>query len=133
MVFLSCFQNFCVRTLAHIPNAFSKLDFICSLRSNGRYKHWGLARTYGARETDDALASAHTELWIQTLRTRSSELYSEFIEYSVISGVTAEEWQARCTGLVPANKGGGGDKHFAAVACALVELSRSRHKDSKVA
>lgn len=133
MVLLSCFQNLCARTLARIPTVFSKLDYVCSLRRNDRYEHWGLARIYGISEAHDALACAHKELWIQVLRTRTSELYEEFFQYSAASGASAEDWQSRCTSLTPMNKGGGSEMHFAAVACALMELSRNRNKDSKVA
>ena len=64
-------HDFAVRTLAAIPNDFSRLTYIASLRdlSSGRYEHDGLAVLYPSEAIQQALKQCHEEIFNRILET----------------------------------------------------------------
>jgi hypothetical protein len=66
------------RTLNGLHGVWSKLNYRRELRdSDGRYKHWGLARTYSEEATNEMIADVHSELYLQILRTPLPELFEQ--------------------------------------------------------
>ncbi len=77
MTLLSAYEDLCRRTLAGLGSSFAKLQYLVSLRRDGQYSHWGLDRRYGSGAAQQALAQAHRETVLETLRSRLSELSAE--------------------------------------------------------
>lgn len=58
-------HDFSATSLATLPDVFSRLAFLASLRdfSTGGYVHWGLSRTYGEEVAQRALQLVHHQLF----------------------------------------------------------------------
>ena len=55
-------EDFKKRTLSALPTLVEKLAYICSLQtSGGSYVHWGFARAFGNRPTQEAIHTAHAD------------------------------------------------------------------------
>jgi hypothetical protein len=57
------------RTLDRISSIVGRVSFIASLRDGSTYRHWGLARNYGEQEVSRVLSDAHTQCFLEVLRT----------------------------------------------------------------
>ncbi len=64
-------HDFALTTLAALPNDFSRLTYIASLRdlSSGKYEHAGLAVLYPAEAIQQALKHCHEEVFNRILET----------------------------------------------------------------
>jgi len=64
-------HDFALTTLAAIPNDFSRLTYIASLRdlSTGRYEHAGLVALYPPDAIQQALKQCHEEVFNRILET----------------------------------------------------------------
>ena len=72
---LSPFEDFKRRTLSRIDGLWERFVYVTGLRSSdGRYEHWGHNRTYGDRDSHEAIGKAHSELYLELLRTPLREL-----------------------------------------------------------
>lgn len=72
-------EDFKQRSLAVLPTLLERLAYICSLQTpEGRYRHWGLSRTYGHRAAYQTIFDAHLELATAMVQTPLSEIYKEF-------------------------------------------------------
>jgi hypothetical protein len=69
MALLTALDDLFNRTLTAIPGMLKRLEYLSSLRLDGRYGHWGLARVYGEPAAQRALAEAHKCLVGEVLRT----------------------------------------------------------------
>jgi hypothetical protein len=128
MILLSPLEDFVLKTLATLSGSCSKLAYIGSLRKNDHYEHWGLTRTYGAPAAGAAISEAHTQVWLEVLRTPLRKLAEE-----PACVITAEEELKReaegRAALTPANPGGGSKRHFNSILLALSLLSRKAKQD----
>jgi hypothetical protein len=68
-------QDFTSTTLAMIPSAFARLNYLASLRdlSSGRYEHAGLVAVYPAEAVQQALEQCHQEIFERILETPLEE------------------------------------------------------------
>jgi hypothetical protein len=127
MVLLSALEDFVVKTLGALSGPLSRLAYIGSLRrSGGQYEHWGLERAYGDTAAAAAISDAHTQVWLQVLRTPLRKLAAE-AEASA-SGITAADvecWRNQPAALTPSNPGGGSPRHFHSILLALSQLPHS--------
>lgn len=64
-------QDFTLTTLAGIPNVFSRLAYMTSLRdlSSGRYEHAGLAALYPDEAIQQSLELCHGQIFERVLET----------------------------------------------------------------
>lgn len=64
-------QDFTLTTLAEIPNIFSRLAYMASLRdlSSGRYEHAGLAAIYPDEAIQQSLELCHEQIFEHVLET----------------------------------------------------------------
>lgn len=117
---LSPFEDFMKRTMSVLQGIWSKLNYIRELRSSdGRYSHWGLARTHGEDATNTMLADVHSELYLQVLRTPLSELFEQLelsAEDAECSGaqLAAQLYRERRS-LTPCDLRGGSPEHLRSV------------------
>lgn len=126
MTFLSASEDLRYRTLGAFEGALEKLAYLARLRDEaGQYRHWGMSRTYG-EQAATALAEAHTQVWIEVLRTPIPELLRQLggMETTARAAVMEEVKNYRRLSC-PADLSGGAVRHFNSVLLALECLSRS--------
>lgn len=117
MTISSAYEDFCARTLQALGGAWERLRYVAGLRGpEGRYQHWGLARTFGDDAVQRALAEAHTALFLEILRTPLRRLDAEF------SAAESPAWSS----YLPAGLEGGTPEHFNSIVSALSALAESR-------
>ena len=76
---LKATEDFRERSLSALPTLLERLAYICSLQlPDGSYRHWGLARTFGAKAAHEAVRLAHLEAAAELVREPIREIYSEF-------------------------------------------------------
>jgi hypothetical protein len=126
MVLLSAFEDLMVRTLGILSGPLSQLSYLGSLRSNGQYQHWGLARAYGDAAAGSAISDAHTHVWLEVLRTPLRKLVGEM--NAAPEGITqarAAGWRSQVPALTPVNLSGGSRRHFHSILLAISLLPQS--------
>jgi hypothetical protein len=122
MTLLSAYEDFVVRTLASVPGLLAKLVYLGSLRDDsGVYRHWGMSRTFGPSSASEALAQAHTEAWLEVLRTPIPALFAQTRDLEMGS----ETWRGQGEKLTPPDAGGGTRRHFNSILLALSLLSQA--------
>lgn len=71
-------EDFARRTLSVFPGLWRKLLYMAELRStDGKYQHWGHSRVHGEISSQQALASLHSQLYVDALRTPVRQLMLE--------------------------------------------------------
>ena len=119
---LSAFDDLKKRTLAAIDGVWGRLLYLTKLRGkNGRYEHWGHNRTHGELNSQAALGQAHSELYLQVLRTPLRDLINDL--GSDGPGELTKEFS---NDMVPANLQGGSPRHFSSVVLAVELLDAAR-------
>lgn len=122
MTLLSAYEDFVVRTLAPLRGGLARLVYLGSLRNHaGDYCHWGMSRTFGQSSASEALAQAHTEAWLEVLRTPIPALFAETQELAMES----ETWRGQREKLTPPDVSGGTKRHFNSILLALSLLSQA--------
>lgn len=78
MGFLTPTEDIWKNTLSALAGGLERLLYLAGLRqTDGRYRHWGLARKYGEDISGQALGQAHKESVQQVLRQPLSASWSE--------------------------------------------------------
>lgn len=122
MTLLSAYEDFVGRTLASLPGPLARLVYLGSLRDDaGDYCHWGMSRTFGQGSASEALAQAHTEAWLEVLRTPLPALLAETQD----SEMGSETWREQREKLTPPNASGETKRHFNSILLALSLLSQA--------
>jgi len=127
MNLLSAREDLCYRTLGVFGGALQKLAYLAGLRGRpGDYRHWGMSKTYGELNAAAAMAEAHTQVWLELLRTPIPELLRQMseMETTTLLAVIEEVRNYRALSY-PADRSGGGIRHFNSILLALECLSRS--------
>lgn len=113
----SAYDDFCARTLAALGGVWARLRYVAELRApGGGYRHWGLVRTFGDHAAQRAVAQAHTELFLEILRTPLRRLAADD---SPADGLELSAY-------LPEDPGGGASEHFSSVVSALAALAEVR-------
>lgn len=129
MTLLSALEDVLQRTLASLPGTLQKLEYVSSLRMDGRYAHWGLSRVYGEDCAQRALESAHHMLVSDVLRTPLHSLLEDSnAQNGTQPGAAAyvDNLRQRSGNLLPQSPGPGVTRHLSSVLHALSALARSR-------
>src|SRR5437016_960633 len=114
MTILSAQLDFVHRTLAALPGRFSKLVYLAGLRNGwGENEHLGLVRTYAEVPAKKAIKQAHSEVFLEVLRTPLAKLVSDYESFRDSGDDTRQGDLFESTAeLAPRDLGGGGRKHF---------------------
>ncbi len=124
MTISSAYDDFCARTLAVLAGVWQRLRYVAELRApDGRYRHWGMARSFGDQATQRALAQAHTELFLEVLRMPLRRLAADS-PAAPLAGASS---------YLPADLEGGTPEHFNSVVSALAALAESRRQSPNLA
>ena len=131
MVLLSAYEDLVLRTFPSLPGLIGRLDYVAGLRGEaGEYEHWGLSQAHDLRAAQAAFARAHTELWLEVLRTPVTKLQQDLLATVSEKGQEpldyVEQLVQRGKVLVPGNLGGGSVRHFNCVLLTLSSLSRGQ-------
>src|SRR5437016_5593215 len=71
-------EDFVKTTMAAVPGYWHKLVYLANLRSSSQtYDHWGMARRYGFAASHSAISAAHSELFVEVLRTPIKKLVED--------------------------------------------------------
>lgn len=117
MTISSAYDDFCSRTLGAITGAWQRLRYVAELRApDGRYQHWGLARTFGDDAAQRTLAQAHTELFLEILRTPLRRLAGDASAAGIVQR----------SSYLPVDLEGGTPQHFNSIVSALAALAEAR-------
>lgn len=119
MTISSAYNDFCARTLAALVGAWERLRYVAELRApDGRYRHWGLSRSFGDAAAQRALAQAHTELFLEVLRMPLRRL----------AGEASLPETFDLAAYLPGNLEGGTPEHFNSIVSALQALAEARRQ-----
>ena len=117
MTISSAYDDFCARTLGVLAGAWQRLQYLAELRTpDGRYQHWGLARTFGEATAQRSLAQAHSEVFLEILRTPLHRLAQQSSAAEI----------KQLSSYLPGNLEGGTPQHFSSIVSALAALSAAR-------
>ena len=117
MTISSAYDDFCAHSLAALDGLGRRLAYVAELRGpDGRYQHWGMARTFGDDVVQRALAQAHTDLFLEMLRMPLRRLADE--ETMLGTGSLSS--------YLPADLEGGAPEHFNSIVSALAALAEAR-------
>ena len=131
MAYRSASEDVLTTTLASLPGAWGKLHYLSGLRTeDGDYDHWGLTRLHGEAAVQRALREAHSDVFLEILRTPLATL----LEEATLSAADQESdavsyllrLSARWRALLPPDLTGGMEEHFSSVLKALSKLARAR-------
>jgi hypothetical protein len=128
MTLLSAYEDFVVRTLASVRGLLARLVYLGSLRNDdGDYCHWGMSKTFGQSRASEALAQAHTEAWLEVLRTPIPALFAETQDSTLETdlGLGNETWRGQLEKLTPPDVSGGTKRHFNSILLTLSLLSQA--------
>lgn len=125
---LSPFEDLKKRTLSAIAGLWPKLLYVTELRSkDGRYEHWGHSRVHGDLNSQVALAQAHSELYLQVLRTPLRDLSSEW-EHEIVEPSRRSDVLKL---MVPTDLQGGSPRHFSLIVLTARLLSEERRASTR--
>ena len=111
-------EDFVKTTIAAVPGYWYKLVYIADLRSSSSktYDHWGMARRYGLTASHAAISAAHSDLFVEVLRTPIRKLVED-VQVTDVPDQSGEGhfldglWDSRSR-MLPTDLGGGSAKHF---------------------
>jgi hypothetical protein len=127
MTLLSAGEDFQTRTLASFDSPLERLVYLARTRDQaGHYRHWGMSKAYGEKAAAAAMAEAHSQVWIEVLRTPIPQLsgHLEEMDGSQRGALVAELRRLRQQSC-PADLQGGSVRHFSSVLLVLETLCRS--------
>jgi len=126
----SALEDLTNTTLSAVSGMVAKLDYLSSLREGTSYVHWGLARVYGKKAAQEALAQAHHFIFSEVLRTPLRHLVEDLEECSIRVGLTPTAYLNKLRNsshkLVPGHPGCASAQHFSSVLYALSSLEKTR-------
>ncbi len=134
MALLSALDDLLSRTLAAIPGLLVRLEYLSSLKLDGRYGHWGLSRVHGERAAQQAMVDAHKMLVGEVLQTRLELLVEDSEAACAAAGretpAFLEELSRRQPSLLP-EETRATTRHFSSVLCALSALTRAQRRATR--
>ena len=118
-------------TLRKVSGLLGRLEYLAHLRtSDGKYSHWGLAKTHGESASQEALSEAHRSALAGVLRTPLRRMVQDAEASSEAQGISAESFtkhlQEEGDSLLPPSPGAGAARHLKSVLRALSYLTKTR-------
>jgi len=131
MRLLSPIDDFLSNTLSALGSLLDRLEYVAGLQqSDGKYQHWGLAKTYGEKTAHEVIEEVHRFNYLETLRTPLKSLSDEVSRVAAQKGLDEASYvrdlSAISPKLAPAKFTGGSAKHLESVLAALLKLVQHR-------
>lgn len=136
MPLLSAVEDFVQRSLSALPTVWEKLHFVQGLREpDGRYRHWGLERTFDAQTAGAAIAEAHNALCEELASTRLAELWLGASQAALREQQEVAEFlkSMDSAGAVPMELRGVAPEHVRFVVANLSRVARFRSTSNRSA
>lgn len=138
MRLLSPIDDFLSNTLSALGSLLDRLEYVASLQqSEGKYQHWGLARTYGEETAHEVIQEVHCFNYLQTLRTPLKVLGDEVNRVAAQKGLDevsyVRDLSAISPKLIPNKHTGGSAKHLESVLAALLKIAQNRKRATRPA
>ena len=132
MKLLSPIDDFLSNTLSALASLLDRLEYVASLQqSDGKYQHWGLARTYGDQTAHEVIQEVHCFNYLQTLRTPVKTLVDEVKRGAAHKGLDelsyVRDLSAVSPRLIPNQPTGGSARHLDSVLLALLKIAQHRN------
>ena len=119
------------RSIAALPDSFSKLAYLASLRDrDGRYRHWGLTQEYGEERTGAAYQQVHRAAFESLLRISFSDLSGTLKDHCALTGRNFQEIIdefSRQSAVTPSGVEEHSAMHFKYVLASLLALSQASY------
>jgi hypothetical protein len=136
MTLVSALDDLLSRTLAAVPGMLARLEYVASLKAEGRYGHWGLSRVHGERAAQRALTDAHKLLLGEILQTPLHLLVADSETACAVEGretpAYVKELFERDASLLPqASVSRATTLHFNSVLYALSALTRAQQRATR--
>lgn len=133
MKLLSPIDDFLSNTLSALGSLLDRLEYVAGLQqSDGKYKHWGMARTYGEQTAHDVIAEVHCFNYLETLRAPLKVLADEVSRGAAQKGLDEASYvrdlSAVSPKLAPSKPTGGSAKHLESVLAALLKIVQNRKR-----
>jgi hypothetical protein len=131
MSLLTPLDDFVTRTLRAIPGLLARIEYVSSLKKDGRYEHWGLTRVHGVKPAERAIGDAHKMLIAEVLQTPIRVLVEDNAAICAAEGLEMRTYleglQTRRTTLLPGPRNErASELHFNSVLRALWVLARAQ-------
>jgi hypothetical protein len=131
MKLLSPVDDFLTNTLSALGCLLDRLEYVAGLQqSDGKYQHWGLARTYGQQTAHEVIEEVHCFNYLQTLRTPLKVLADEVSRCAAQKGLDevsyVQDLSVVSPKLVPHKPTSGSAKHLESVLSALLKIAQHR-------
>lgn len=136
MTLKSALQDVKETTLSAVSGLLGKLCYLASLRSHGRYEHWGMESIHGPESTERALKAAHSDVLAGVLRTPIVALETDLEKSRQGSGIEAEDYvqgmRDQFGDLLPSGRQDSpAGSHLNSVLLALLKLERHRSRATR--
>ncbi len=135
MRLLSPIDDFLTNTLSALGSLLDRLEYVAGLWSDGKYRHWGLARTYGEDAANEVIEEVHRFNYLETLRSPLKSLTDEVSRGAAQKGVDEESYMQDLSEtspkLAPAKPTGGSIKHLESVLVALLKIVKNRRRATR--
>jgi len=129
---LSPFDDFKLRTLSAVKGVWAKLLYMSDLRlADGKYDHWGHIRTHGEKQSQEALAGVHSEVYLELLRTPLRQLVRECSEEGRSNRKDRiDRIRDNAPKMIPEDRKGGSPRHFNSIvlAASLLDADREAYR-----
>lgn len=126
MTLTSATEDFASRTLDGLGSDFRRLAYLATLQGPGGYDHWGLERKHGREAAADAIARAHTAVFLRilemTVAHAAADLHQAAGEEQRGDAEFLNGLAQLGSALVPRHTGGGSAKHLQWILFLLAKL-----------
>lgn len=131
MALRSALEDLRETTLRKVSGLLGRLEYLAHLRApDGKYSHWGLAKTHGESAAQDALSEAHRSALAGALRTPLRRMVQDAETSSEAQGISAEDLTKRLQqdipNLLPPSPSAGAARHLKSMLRALLHLAKTR-------
>ena len=118
-----------------LTGPLAALDYLRRTRTSPlEYSHWGLQRIYGREDTQQVLASSHSEAFLTVLKTPISKLAQELGALDQLQRLSKMLEAEEIERLIPVDQGAGLESHFRLVlyvlSCLVPKLAASNPGDA---
>lgn len=131
MALRSALEDLRETTLRKVSGLLGRLEYLAHLKTpDGKYSHWGLAKTHGETAAHDALSEAHRSALAGVLRTPLRRMVQDAETSSEAQGISAESLTNRLQedvpSLLPPSPSAGAARHLKSMLRALSYLTKPR-------
>ena len=134
MRLLSPIDDFLSNTLSALGSLLDRLEYVAGLQSEGKYQHWGLARTYGEQTAHEVIEEVHRFNYLETLRSPLRVLADEVSRGAAQKGLDEASYVRDLSAISPKltpKATSGSARHLESVLAALLKIVQNRKRATR--